>query len=382
MTKDRSKDFASGGLSRRSVLQSAAAALSIPIVTTHTVAWARDKLAGSGEVVAYTPGGAHTEGARKHVFEPFTKATGIKVIDVNADIAEPQVNAMVRANKVDWDWIQVQAQNFPGMAAQGMFAPIDYSLWDAEALEGVAQSQRHVDRVPVGSSSMVLAYDARVYPNPAAAPKSWTDFWDVKKFPGPRGLYGIDAKRNIQFALLADGMAPQDIWPMTDDKLDRAFKKLDEIKPHVTKWWVGGGEAPQLLINKEYVMTSAFNNRMIIAVRGGAPVRFGYDGAYTNRTWAAVLKNGPNPANAQKLVAFMNRAQIAAGWTLGTAFPGGNTNQLKFLPDDLRPLLPITPENSAKSVIEDSEWLPAQRPDGKTNVAHMQERWLAWRARA
>ncbi|MEY9104543.1 hypothetical protein ABH999_000739 [Bradyrhizobium yuanmingense] len=31
-----------------------------------------------------------------------------------------------------------------------------------------------------------------------------------------------------------------------DDKIDRALKKLDEIKPHITKWWTARGEPIQL----------------------------------------------------------------------------------------------------------------------------------------
>ncbi|WP_128931998.1 hypothetical protein [Bradyrhizobium zhanjiangense] len=82
------------------------------------------------------------------------------------------------------------------------------------------------------------------------------DFWDVKTFPGPRGLFAVVGKHALQFALLAAGVAHRDIWRLTDDKIDRAFEKLNEIRPHVTKWWTAGGEAPQLLINREYAMTA------------------------------------------------------------------------------------------------------------------------------
>ncbi|MBT1516785.1 hypothetical protein KIP88_40995 [Bradyrhizobium sp. SRL28] len=94
-----------------------------------------------------------------------------------------------------------------------------------------------------------------------------------------------------------------------------------------------------------------------------------------------VLKGGPNTQNAQKLIAFVNRAQIAAGSTLGIGYPGPNTNQLHHLPPDLVPLLSINEENASKLVVEDSAWLAAKRPDGKSNSDHIQERWLAWRAR-
>jgi len=54
------------------------------------------------------------------------------------------------------------------------------------------------------------------------------DFWDVKKFPGARGLEALRGKHTIPPALLATGLAHQDIWPLTDEKLDLAF---DQLKP-------------------------------------------------------------------------------------------------------------------------------------------------------
>ncbi|WP_225174380.1 MULTISPECIES: extracellular solute-binding protein [unclassified Bradyrhizobium] len=86
----------------------------------------------------------------------------------------------------------------------------------------------------------VLAYDARVFPN--GGPQNWVDFWDVKKFPGSRGLEALLGKHTIPLALLATGLAHQDIWPLTDEKLDRAFDKLNQMKSYVSKWWSAGGE--------------------------------------------------------------------------------------------------------------------------------------------
>ncbi|MGY4408324.1 spermidine/putrescine-binding protein [Bradyrhizobium sp. LB7.1] len=117
-------------LSRRLLIQSAAALLSIPWVAKATAAWAQEKLAGSGEVVVFTYGGSATAGARRYVFDPVTNATGIKVIDVTGDIAEPLVKAMFQAGRVDWDIAQVQAQYYSAMRDARMFVPIDYSLWD------------------------------------------------------------------------------------------------------------------------------------------------------------------------------------------------------------------------------------------------------------
>jgi putative spermidine/putrescine transport system substrate-binding protein/mannopine transport system substrate-binding protein len=375
------RDFAGGlvrGLSRRSLLQSTATLLATPFVAK-TTAWAQEKLAGRGEVVVFSFGGSYTQGMRKYIYEPFTKATGISVVDVTADFSEPQLRAMNQAGRMDWDLAVVQAFNYPAMSDAGMFLPIDYSLWDDESLKGTPQSARLKDAVVKYGSATLLAYDQRAFPK--GGPKNWADFWNVKDFPGPRGLLNPVAKHNIGFALSADGLANSDRWPLTDDKIDRALRKLDQIKPHVSKWWTAGGEPVQLLINREYVMTSCYDGRAILAIRQGAPIRIVWDGAHINYNYWTVLKGGPNTQNAQKFVAFVNRAQIAAGQTLGIAYPGPNVNQLQHLPADLVPLLSISEENASKLVVEDSTWLASKRPDGKSNIDHIQERWLAWRAR-
>ncbi|RWA58830.1 MAG: ABC transporter substrate-binding protein, partial [Mesorhizobium sp.] len=340
------------GLSRRTLLQTAAAAMAVPAIARATTAFAQDKLAGSGEVVVFSFGGSFTEGFRKRVLEPFSEVTGIKVVDVTADFSEPQVKAMNEAGRVDWDTAFVQGQAYPPMSQAGMFEPIDYTLWDDESLTGVPDSARLADAVAAFQSGQLLTYDERTFGEDG--PKSWVDFWNVEAFPGPRGLYASAAKFSIIFALLADGVAKSDIWPLTDDKVDRALKKLDEIKPHVTKWWSAGGEPPQLLINREYVITSAFANRAIVAIRGqDAPIRMVWGaGAPFNRTYWTVLKGGPNTQNAQKLVAFANRAAIAAGFTEGVGVDTLNVNQLQHLPSDLVPLLSIHPENAHHVVLE------------------------------
>src|SRR5439155_18799053 len=129
-------------------------------------------------------------------------------------------------------------------------------------------------------SGFVLAYDERAFPK--GGPQTWADYWDVKKFPGTRGAYSTLSRYTLASAVVAAGYAHKDVFPMTDDKLARAFAKLDELKPHITKWWTAGGEAPQLLINRELAMSSTWDARAIVAINRGAPLKFSWDGAYLN----------------------------------------------------------------------------------------------------
>lgn len=375
--KQEPYNLSNQGLNRRAVLKSTVVMLSAPWVARANKASAQEKLTGSGEVVAFSYGGAYTKGIRERVYDPFTKATGIKVIDVVADVAEPQVRAMATAGRIDWDLTLIDRVRYAEFHEASTFMPIDYTLWDDEALEGVPAAARREHAVVAFSSAALLAYNERAFPK--GGPKNWADFWDVRAFPGPRGLRSIAS--DMVLALAADGVPASERWPLTDNKIDRALKKVDEIKPHVAKWWKAGGEPVQALLNGEFVMSSCYDGRAIVAIRQGAPIRIVWDGANRNLTDWAVLKGGPNSGNAQKLLAFINGAQTAAGFTLATNYAGPNVNQLKYLPTDLVPFLGIEPKNASQVVLSDDVWLGSKRPDGKTNRDHIEERWLAWQTR-
>ena len=58
--------------------------------------------------------------------------------------------------------------------------------------------------------------------------------------------------------LLADGVKPADIVQVLGTKagVDRAFKKLDQLKPDI-QWWEAGAQPPQFLASGDVVMSSA-----------------------------------------------------------------------------------------------------------------------------
>lgn len=376
MTKQVSPKLPCRRVSRRSLLQSAAL-LSTPFLAKATAAFGQEKLAGAGEVVIFSYGGSYTQMLRKNVFEPFTKATGITVVDVTADLAEPQVRAMKQAGRIDWDLVLIDDYNVPSMREAEMLLPIDYGCWDDESLEGTPKEARTSDCVVGFRSATVLVYDERAFPG--GGPKNWVDFWNVKAFPGARGL--STKPTHLSIPLAADGLPSSQVWPLTDEKIQRALAKLDQIKPHVAKWWSAGGEPVQALLNNEFAMTSCYDGRALQAIRQGAPLRIVWDRGHLGSTYYVILKGGPNSGNAQKALAYLNRAQVAANFTLATNLSGPNTNQLKYIPANIAPLLNINPENFSKMVPMDSGWLSLKRSDGKTNLEHVQEKWLAWRAR-
>ena len=84
----------------------------------------------------------------------------------------------------------------------------------------------------------------------------------MKKFPGKRALRK-QPEYALESALLADGVAAKDVYATlaTPAGVDRAFKKLDALKPNI-QWWEAGAQAPQYLISGDVVMSSAYNGRI------------------------------------------------------------------------------------------------------------------------
>lgn len=107
--------------------------------------------------------------------------------------------------------------------------------------------------IPGGVSDLVLTWDRSRLP---AAP-GWQDFWDVARHPGRRGLH-FGARTTLEIALLADGVAPRDIYRTlgTQQGVDRAFRKLDLLRPYIV-WWHTPADAGRIMEQSSALMLSA-----------------------------------------------------------------------------------------------------------------------------
>ena len=86
--------------------------------------------------------------------------------------------------------------------------------------------------------SQVIAYDPHRFGG--REPSTLADFFDLKKFPGPRALRRASSKLNLEMALLADGVAPGEVYAAlsTPAGVARALAKLDVIRSALV-WWSG-----------------------------------------------------------------------------------------------------------------------------------------------
>jgi putative spermidine/putrescine transport system substrate-binding protein len=221
-----------------------------------------EKFRGQSLVVV-SWGGSFQEAQRHALFEPFAKEFGIKVIE-DSPSDQAKIRAMVKTNNVTWDVVDLGSYYPDNLGSLGFLEPIDYSVVDRTDLLTKFAGKYHVGTI---TYSDILAYRTDVFPE-GNAPTSTADFWDIKKFPGRRSMYALPLS-NYTFAMVALGYKPEEVYPLTEEKIAQIYKKMDEVKPHVNVWWTAGAQPAQLLVDKEVVMASAWNGR-IEKVRGAS----------------------------------------------------------------------------------------------------------------
>lgn len=238
--------------------------------------------------------------AELHVFDqPFVGATGIAVRQQKWSGGIDALRAQMKSPNNDWDMVQVSGDELLAGCQGGLFEKID---WSAVGGKDHYLPQAISD-CGVGStlSSTLLAWDKDKFQHVP----NWADFWDVAKYPGKRGLRA-GVRGNLEIALIADGVSPGDVYKVlaTSEGVDRAFHKLDQLKPYIV-WWHDGAEAAHILASGDVLMTSAPSNRIAMADRTQHR-HFGMQWAtslYDVTSWA-VLKGSPGLPQALQFLYF------------------------------------------------------------------------------
>lgn len=312
--------------------------------------------AQSRDLTVVSFGGALQDAVRNAFIKPFAAKTGMPVKEDTYDGALSKISAQIQAKSLKWDVVDVESNELIQGCQEGYFERLDWSkLGDSKALLPTA-----VQASPCGvgylTGAMVLAYDGAKL---AAGPKTWADFWDVAKFPGRRGMR-FGPKWTLEIALMADGVAPDQVYPVLAGPggADRAFRKLDALKPHIA-WWKLGAESIQQLASGEVAMSAAYNGRVVAANRGEKrkfEMVWGAGSIYF-MDFLAIMKGTPHLDAAHKFVAFSLTAEaqrefpnyVGYGPTNQTAFQGMKPELLAELP---------TPERLRASTFRsDKFWL-------------------------
>ncbi|OLS62664.1 ABC transporter substrate-binding protein [Pseudomonas putida] len=268
-------------------------------------------------VVGY--GGAGQKAQDVAFFQPFSAQDKSKLIQSEYNGEMARIKVMVDTGNVDWDVVQIEGPDLLRGCDEGMYERLDWNRLGRkdQLIPDAAQD--------CGSAALVwsvaIAYD---HDKLAQAPTSWADFWDVRKYPGKRGLRKR-AVYNLEFALLADGVKVEDVYKVlaTPEGVNRAFAKLTELKPNI-QWWEAGAQPPQWLMAGDVVMTSTYSGRIAAAAQNGSPLALVWPGSLYGMDYWAIIKGSKHVQQAERLIAYANQPEAQVRYV--AQIPYGPTN--------------------------------------------------------
>lgn len=323
----------------------------------------------SADVTVISFGGSNQKAQIKAFYEPYTQTTGGKIVQGEYNGEQAKIKAMVEAKNVSWDVVEVESPELARGCEEGLYEKLDMGKIGPKA-----------DFVPAALTecgigifvwSTVIAYNGDSL---KTAPASWADFWDTKKFPGKRGLRK-GAKFTLEFALLADGVKPEDVYKTLGTKagVERAFKKLDQLKANI-QWWEAGAQPPQLLAAGDVVMTSAYNGRIATAQKEGKNLKIVWtNNIYDFDSWAIPVGT-PKKDEAYKFVAFASKPEYQKVFAGEIPYGPTNVKGTAMVDKGILAELPTAPENMKGALASDTQFWVEHGED-------LEQRFNAWAAK-
>jgi putative spermidine/putrescine transport system substrate-binding protein len=192
------------------------------------------------------------------------------------------------------------------------------------------------------------------------APVTLADFFDVRKFRGRRALSRASAKFNLELALLADGVAPGEVYNTleTPQGLDRAFAKLKALHPIWAHDSVG---ALEWLKDGQAVMVTALNGD-IANLKDFTPGGVIWDRQLYEMDVFGIPAGDPNRSQALDYIAYATSSVPLAGVASRVPYGPARLSSLPLLKANpetgqtLRQWLPTAPENFHNAFAVDDGW--------------------------
>ena len=260
-------------------------------------------------------GGAYQDAQRRAWEQPYTELTGVQFVN-DENSSNATIRAQATSGQVTWDVVDV-GSDFGLDAHKDVLEPLDYGLIPRDEINpdlGVTDY-----RVPIITYGTVLA--ANTDATGGQTPAGWADFFDTSTFPGKRGVWDYSTGGALEIALLADGVAPADLYPLD---LERAMTKLDIIKDDIV-FWTSGAQSRELIGSGEVAMSMMWNGRAWFAINEDKrPVDVQWNQQIVRADYLVVPKGTPNRDSAMRLIAWITCAENNAA--ISTYIPYGPTN--------------------------------------------------------
>lgn len=293
-------------------------------------------------------GGVLQDAQRKAYLVPASEKLGIKINEDTLD-GLAALRAQVLSGKPTWDLVELGTSECTQAEEEGLVEPLDFKVINVEGVDPAVVSKTWVG---IFAYATVVAW-AKDTGKPVA--HNWKEFFDPN-VKGARALYR-QPHLTLEAALLGDGVAPKDLYPLD---VDRAFKALERIKPQVVSWWSAGADSAQLLRSREVDFLAIWNGRVADIKAQDDQVDFSMDGGILNHDCVVIPKGAANKALAMKLINEILQPKSQA--TLATLVPYAPVNskayELGLISPELSRKLPTSPENIGKvATVDPYYWM-------------------------
>lgn len=316
------------------------------------------------EITVMSFGGAYGASQMEAYYKPYTAATGVRIVSVDADNPATPLKAQVEAGHVTVDVADLEPSDLVRLCDEGALEILplndlplspDGATWKEDFMQG------GIYECGVGT----IAYSTAVAYNGARTQgvTSIEDFFDLETFPGKRGLRK-SAKLTLELALMADGVEPADLYDVlgTPEGVERALAKLDTIKPAIV-WWEAGAQPPQLLADGEVTMTTAYNGRIFNAmIEENQPFEILWDNQILDFNLYVIPKGAPHKDAAWEFIKYATDTQRLADQASYISYGPVRKSSMavvgKFKDGvtEMAPYLPTAPQNMVGALTTDVEF--------------------------
>ena len=305
------------------------------------------KALAAKSITVHSWGGSVSEALRKFAFDPFTKASGIEVVDAaftGMDAFLTQVKASIPPGG-EFNIAHLSAvYDYARYTDLGFGVVLDETKIPnlANVMTKMTETLRAITKgtlsaVPYDIGQTGIAYNTDKIPKEKAEEMGVSLLFD-KSLKGKLGSWGGDFRTNMWYAALHTGQSPND---MKD--LDAVWNALKEQQGLMKKYWSSGAELMSLLANGDIDATVAWSGRVATLQKQGHPI--GYlapDGTYSWMEYMYVLK-GTDLDVAQKLLNFMLEPNAAIAVAQAQGYPSSLDPTKVPMPDDIKKLPAFDP---------------------------------------
>jgi putative spermidine/putrescine transport system substrate-binding protein len=298
------------------------------------------------KVVVASYGGSFQDAQAKAFFDPYAKATGAKVIGTTGT-GHSKIKAMVMSGNVTWDVVSADAAAYESEVKDDLLQPLDYSVIKADGIPARLRTKYGIGYMKFAQN---LAWNKSKFPHGLTPAQFFDPTVKARRVMLALPYY------NLEFALLADGVKPAELYPLD---VARGLKVIDRVKDQIVGF-KPPSDVQALIQQGEVDVAFAPGGRVQNAIKAGANWAYGWDASVTVVEYWAVVKGAPNAAEAMKFINFAVQPKQQADLPRHIFYGPTNVDALKLI--DTAALsavakdLPGNPENEKFGALLNSKW--------------------------